>query len=70
VLGRLGLQLAGRLQVRHQRQVDEQAVALADVQRELADRLEVRHPLDVADRPADLGDDHVHVRAATCGCTP
>ena len=60
VLRRLGLQLAGRLQVRHQRQVDEQAVLLADFEGELADRLEVRHPLDVADRAADLGDDDIH----------
>ena len=61
VLRRLGLGLAGRLQVRHQRQVDVQAVLLADVEGELADRLEERQPLDVADRAADLGDDHVHV---------
>ena len=43
VLRRLGLQLAGRLQVRHERQVDEQAVVLADVEGELADGLEERH---------------------------
>ena len=61
VLRRLGLQLAGRLQIRHQRQVDVQAVLLADVERELADRFEERHALDVADRAADFGDDDVDV---------
>ena len=81
VLRRLGLQLAGRLQVGHQRQVDVQAVLLADVEGELADRLEERQPLDVADRAADLGDDHVDVvgvaslrtaaliSSVTCGMT-
>ena len=61
VLRRLGLQLAGRLQVRHQRQVDVEAVLLADVERELADGLQERLALDVADRAADLGDHHVDV---------
>ena len=70
VLRRLGLQLAGRLQVRHQRQVDVQAVLLADVERELADRFEERLAFDVADRAADLGDDDVDVRRRpACGCT-
>ena len=58
----LGLQLAGRLQVRHQRQVDVEAVFLAHVERELADGLQERLAFDVAHRAADLGDDHVHVR--------
>ena len=57
----LVLSLAGRLEVGHQRQVDVQAVLLADVEGELADRFEERQPLDVADGAADLGDDHVHV---------
>ena len=63
VLRRLGLQLAGRLQIRHQRQVDVQAVLLADVERELADGFQKRLAFDVADRAADLGDDHVDVVA-------
>ncbi len=62
VLRRLGLQLAGRLQVRHQRQVDVEAVLLAHVERELADGLQERLALDVAHRAADLGDHHVDVR--------
>ncbi len=61
VLRRLGLGLAGRLEVGDQRQVDVQAVVLADVEGELADRFEERQALDVADGAADLGDDHVHV---------
>ena len=61
VLGRLGLGFAGRLEVGDQRQVDVEAVLLADVERELADGFEERQALDVADGAADLGDDHVHV---------
>ena len=68
VLRRLGLQLAGRLQIRHQREVDVEAVLLAHVERELADRFQERLALDVADRAADLGDDDVDVvRRPACG---
>ena len=56
VLRRLRLQFAGRAQVRHQRQVDEQHVLVADVVAHLADRFEERQRLDVADRSADLDD--------------
>ena len=63
VLRRLGLQLAGRLEIRHERQVDVEAVLLADVERELANRFEERQALDVADRAADFGDHHVDVVA-------
>ena len=61
VLGRLGLQLAGRADERHQRQVDVERVLLADVLAELADGLEERQALDVADGAADLHQDHVDV---------
>ena len=55
----------------HQRQVDVQAVLLADVEGELADRLEERQALDVADGAADLGDDDVHVVGRpACGRPP
>ena len=54
MLGRLGLQLAGRRDVGHQRQVDVDGVVARQVVAELADRLEERHRLDVADRAADL----------------
>ena len=62
VLRRLGLGLAGRLQVRHQREVHEQAILLADVERDLPDGLEERQPLDVAHRAAELRDHHVDAR--------
>ena len=61
VLRRLGLQFAGRLQVRHQREMDVEAVLLADVERELANRFQKRLAFDVADRAADFGDDDVDV---------
>ena len=61
VLGRLGLELAGRADVGHQRQVDVERVLLADVLAELADRLEERQALDVADGAADLDDHDVDV---------
>ena len=61
MLGRLGLQLAGVGDVRHQREVDEHAAPPTHIDRELADRLEERQRLDVADGPADLGDHEVDV---------
>ena len=63
VLRRLGLQLAGGLEVGDERQVDVEAILAADVERELADRLQEREALDIADRAADLGDHDVHVVA-------
>ena len=59
VLGRLGLQLARRREVGHQRDVQEEAVVPADVVADLADRLQERQRLDVADRAAHLGDHDV-----------
>ena len=64
VLRRLRLQLARVADVGHEREVDEEAVPPADVDRELADRLEEGQRLDVAHRPADLGDDDVDVARA------
>ena len=64
VLGRLGLELAGRGEGRQQRDVDVQDVLAAHVLAHLADRLEERQALDVADRPADLDDHHVRVAVA------
>ena len=61
VLRRFRLRFAGRLQIRNQRQVDVQAVVLADVERELANRFEKWQTFNVADRAADFGDDHVHI---------
>ena len=59
VLGRLGLQLAGRGDVGHQRQVDVDGVGARQLVAELADRLEERQALDVADGAADLHQDEV-----------
>ena len=61
VLGRLGLQLAGRADVGHQGDVQEEAVVPADVVAHLTGRLEERQRLDVTHRAADLGDHHVDV---------
>ena len=64
VLGGLGLELAGRPDVRHQRDVQEEAVVTADVVADLAGRLEERQGLDVADRATHLGDDDVDLVTA------
>ena len=61
VLGRLRLQLAGRVDVRDERDVDVEDVLCARLAPELADRLQERQRLDVADRPADLADHDVGV---------
>ena len=59
MLGWLGLQLAGRCEVGHQRDVQEEHVVAADVVPDLPGGLQERQRLDVADRAADLGDHHV-----------
>ena len=64
VLRRLGLELAGGADERHQRQVHVERVVAADVLAELADRLEEGQALDVADRPADLDQGDVDALAA------
>ena len=63
VLRRLGLQLSGRADEGHERQVDVERVLAADVEAELPDRLQERHAFDVADRAADLDQHDVHVAA-------
>ena len=70
VLRRLGLQLAGGADERHQRQVDVERVLAADVLAELADRFEERQALDVADGAADLDQDDVDVLVRRRGCCP
>ena len=62
VLGRLRLVLAGAFEVRHERDVDEDRILAANLQRNLADRLEERLAFDIARRAADLRDDHVRIR--------
>ena len=61
VLRRLGLRFPGGLEVGNQRQMNVQAIVLADVERELPDGFQEGHAFDIADGAADLGDDHVHV---------
>ncbi len=61
VLGGLGLMLVGATEERHQRHVDEQAVLLPYLQRDLAHRLQEGLGLDIADGAADFGDDHIRV---------
>ena len=51
----------GRSDERHQRDVHVEDVVAADILAELPDGLEERQDLDVADRAADLGDDHVDI---------
>src|SRR5687768_947708 len=62
MLRRLGLQLAGRRDERHQGEMHEDRILAADVVPELTDRLEERQRLDVADRAADLHDHDVVLR--------
>ena len=59
VLGRFGLQLAGRRQEGHQGEVDHRDVRASHLQAELPDGLQEGQALDVADGPSDLGDDDV-----------
>ena len=59
VLGRLGLQLAARREVGHERDVEEEDAVAAEVVADLACGLEEGQRLDVADGAADLGDDDV-----------
>ena len=59
LLGRLGLELAGGLDERNERDVQKQDIPPAGAERELPDRLDEGQPLNVADGAADLGDHHV-----------
>ena len=61
MLGRLGLQFAGRGDPRHQRQMHEHRALAAEFVAELADRLEKRQAFDVADRAADLAQHEILV---------
>ncbi len=65
MLGRFGLELVCRAEVRQQREVDEHHVLFADEVAHLADRFQERQRFDVADRAADLDD--AHFRAARFG---
>ena len=60
VLRGLGLQLAGRGDERHQRQVREDHVFRAEFEAHLANRFQERQRFDVAHRAADFDEHHVH----------
>lgn len=70
VLGWLGLQFLAGADVGHQRDVNEEDVAAADVLADLACRFEERLGLDVPDGSTDFGDDHVGslLALARLGC--
>ena len=57
----LGLQLARRLQVRNERQVDETGIVVSLFEPELPRRLEKRQRLDVARDAADFAEDNVDI---------
>ena len=59
MLGGLGLHLAGRLDVRNKRDVQEEDILPADLVTHLAGGLEERKRLDVADGATDLVDDNI-----------
>jgi hypothetical protein len=61
VLRRLGLELAGRRDVRHQREMHEQRALAAELVAELADRFEEGQAFDVAYRAADLAQHEILV---------
>jgi hypothetical protein len=62
VLCGLGFQLAGRLEIRHEGEMDITAVLAADIEGELANGFQKRLTFDVADCAANLGDDDVDAR--------
>ena len=64
MLGRLGLDLAGRGNVGHVGQMHVEGVLAPEIAAHLADSLKERQRFDVADRTADLDDGHVHVAGA------
>ena len=70
VLRRLRLQLSGRLDERHERDVNVDDVLRPLFAPKLADRLEERQRLDVADGAADLRDDDVGVRGLRDAADP
>ena len=59
VLGRLGLHLAPRPDIRDEGDVDIEHIRCAHIFAQLADGFEKRQALDVADSAADLGDNYI-----------
>ena len=61
MLRRLGLQLARRRDIGHQRHVDETGRLAAHLVAQLADRLDERQALDIAHRAADLAEHEIEI---------
>ena len=61
MLGRLGLELAGRGDPGHQGQMHEEGAARSELVAELADRLQEGQALDIADGAADLADQEIDI---------
>jgi hypothetical protein len=59
MLGRLGFQLAGGGNPRHQREMEIAGILPAFLNAHLTNRFEKRQGFDVADRAADLDDRHI-----------
>ena len=57
-----GFMLIGATKERYQRHMNEQAVLLAHLQRNLPDSLQKGLGLDIADGAADLRNDHIGIR--------
>ena len=71
VLGRLGLELAGGARCTAPASgARATEFCVPELEAQLADRLEERQRLDVADRAADLDDEHVDALGAVAGCAP
>ena len=65
MLGRLGLELFGRTQIRHESQVYHQTVLIRQFPLKLTHGLDERQGLDISDSTAYLGDDHIILSALT-----
>ena len=61
VLGGFGLELARGFHIRHQGDVNVDRMVSADIVSELANSLQEGQAFDIADRPADLHDDDIHI---------
>jgi len=61
MLGRLGFQLAGRLDVGNKGQMNVQQVSFPQFQLQLPHGLKKRKGFDITDRSSDFGDQHIKI---------
>ena len=61
LLGRLGLSLTRRLDVRQQRDMDETDIFLSDLERVLPQGFEEKQTLHITHGAADFGDEHIDI---------